>query len=53
MGKFCHCRFMDIIHIPYNVGQAGTNPNNFLYFLGIDDGSGFPTSALNLLPDKI
>jgi len=40
MGKFCHCRFMDIVHNSYNVGQVGQS-EQFLYFSGIDDGGGF------------
>ena len=32
MGKFCHCRFMDIVHNSYNVGQIGQS-EQFLYFL--------------------
>ena len=40
MGKFCHCRFVDIVHIAYNVGQAGQS-EQFLYFSGLDDGGGF------------
>ena len=40
MGKFCNCRFVDIVHNPYNVGQISQS-EQFLYFSDVDDGGGF------------